>query len=340
MKMISKYPLNISVIFIVMFLFLAGQGICQQQGTFAHLARAIELYNAGDYEASFDETTRQVEITENCALAYYYRALIRARWSDFRRAGLSLEAALRDSSGFTDAVGLNAYVLRHTGKSAEALDEWKKFTAAVGMAAEEVTLDAIMLPDDYRAKLAGIESAPVPKRETAVSSVISPSVETPVAALPPEEAVASPDVQSDAVDKEMSGDDLPMSVIDFLEMIDSSNSTVTEARNTPTVAREGGSLVNSFLRYGVPVVVLFFLVVFIRRRSTRLRAAPLSDMVEYSVEVVPEIKESSDIYSLGFIEHEIEEEENLPDTPYNRAMKLRRERRKNTLEIERLLKKV
>ncbi len=340
MRRVYNHLFYISVGIVLSLFLIAGEGICQQQGTFAHLARAIELYNARDYEASFDETTRQIELTENCALAYYYRALIRARWSDFRRAGLSLEAALRDSAGFADAVGLNAYILRHSGKTAEALDEWKKFTAAVGAATEEVTLGSIMLPDDYRAKLAGIDPMLFPRQETAVSAEAPTAAGKPVAVLPPAEKAVSPAVEPSTDATRVSGDDLPMSVIDFLDVIDTSYSMDLEEKDTAAAVREGGSLVSSFIRYGIPVVVLFILVVLIRRRSTRLRAAPLSDMVEYSVEVVPEIKESSDIYTLDFIEHEIEEEENLPDTPYNRAMKLRRERRKNSREIERLLKKV
>jgi len=103
-----------------------------EQVSYEHLARAIELFEAGRYDEAFEETSKQVEINRFCALAYYYRARIRVIRKQYGLAEASLKAAFRDSSGFTDAVGLHAYVLEKMGRRREALAEWKRFLDALG----------------------------------------------------------------------------------------------------------------------------------------------------------------------------------------------------------------
>jgi len=119
---------------------------------YSHLSRAIELYNEGRYDESFDELTLQIGHDRFCALAYYYRASIRVKKGEYRLAAISLNAAFRDSAGFTDAVGLNAYILKKQGKTDEALNEWKRFTELAGSIDEEVTVDSIMHPETYHEK--------------------------------------------------------------------------------------------------------------------------------------------------------------------------------------------
>ena len=152
-------PITYLPVFILGLFLFSVNASCQADNPYRHLARAVELYNEGRYDESFDETTQQIELDEHCALAYYYRARIRVMRSDYRRAGLSIIAALRDSSGYTDAVGLHAYILRETGQHDDALNEWRRFIEDAGATGEEITLDSIMLPDEYYRQLERIRTA-------------------------------------------------------------------------------------------------------------------------------------------------------------------------------------
>ena len=119
-----------------------------------HLSKAIDLYQEGKYDKSFNELTAQIEVTRFCALAYYYRARIRVIKKKYNLALKSLEAAFRDSTDFTDAIGLHAYILKETGKAKEAMEEWRRFVEAEGLIGnEDFTIDSIMLPEEYREKL-------------------------------------------------------------------------------------------------------------------------------------------------------------------------------------------
>ena len=134
---------------IVCFTFFRGSGSVAGTEPYSHLSRAIELYNESRYDESFDELTLQIGQNRFCALAYYYRAGIRVKKGEYRLAAVSLKTAFRDSTGFTDAVGLNAYILKMQGKTDEALNEWKRFTELAGSIDEVVTVDSIVHPETY-----------------------------------------------------------------------------------------------------------------------------------------------------------------------------------------------
>ena len=121
----------------------------------SRLDRGIELFRAGSLDAALVEFRAVVAARPHTPLAYYYAAHIRYSMGQYPQARKNLLAALEDSSSFHDASGLLACTDLKMGNVADAVIEWKRFTAAVGRLApnEQVTASSIMLPEDYRARL-------------------------------------------------------------------------------------------------------------------------------------------------------------------------------------------
>ncbi len=118
------------------------------------LGRGIELFRAGDHDAALAELRTAIEGADRAPLAYYYAARIRYARGQYSRARGNLIAALEDSAGFTDAMGLLACAHLKMGKTEAALENWEKFVAAAGGAVSEdpVAVESIMTPEDYRAR--------------------------------------------------------------------------------------------------------------------------------------------------------------------------------------------
>jgi len=132
----------------------------------SRLERGIELFRAGSHDAALAEFRAVVAARPHTPLAYYYAAHVRYSKGQYPQARKNLLAALDDSASFHDASGLLACTDLKMGNTADAVIEWKRFTAAVGRLApnEQVTPESIMLPEDYRARLnrvrmtAGVDS--------------------------------------------------------------------------------------------------------------------------------------------------------------------------------------
>ncbi len=132
----------------------------------SRLERGIELFRAGNLDAALVEFRAVVGARPHTPLAYYYAGHIRYTKAQYPQARKNLLAALEDSAAFHDASGLLACTDLKMGNTADAVVEWKRFTAEVGRLApnEQVTAESIMLPDDYRARLtrarmtAGVDS--------------------------------------------------------------------------------------------------------------------------------------------------------------------------------------
>ena len=121
-----------------------------------HLAEGIRLYNDGLLNEALTELRAELELDPHAPAAYYYAAKIRIEKGQLSRALDNVDAALRDSSGYTDALALRAHILLKNGRDEEALAVWKRFVALAGAMEEEmvVTAGSIVAPEEYRRKLA------------------------------------------------------------------------------------------------------------------------------------------------------------------------------------------
>jgi len=118
------------------------------------LEKGIAHYRSGDYDAALDSFQELIDGRTHTALAHYYSARIQYEKGRYTRARSSLGYALKDSASFADAMGLLACVDLKLGDTTAALAGWNRFLAALGRSArhEPVTLDSIMLPEEYRAQ--------------------------------------------------------------------------------------------------------------------------------------------------------------------------------------------
>jgi tetratricopeptide (TPR) repeat protein len=131
------------------------------------LSRGIELFRVGRVDEALTELRAVVEVRPHTPLAYYYAAQIRYGKGQYSQARKNLLAALEDSTDFHDASGMLACTDLKMRNVTDALIEWRRFTAGVGVLnpGEPVTERSIMLPAEYREKLsrarisAGIDSA-------------------------------------------------------------------------------------------------------------------------------------------------------------------------------------
>jgi len=296
-----------------LFLFLSGPGdraaaVPVEGVSYEHLARAIELFEAGRYDEAFEETSRQIEINRFCALAYYYRARIRVIRKQYRLAEVSLRAAFRDSSGFTDAVGLHAYVLKKRGRDAEALAEWKRFLDALGAGEEAApSPESITLPELFRARLDSIR-----------------------AVRAAEARPASPDTSAAGA---AAGPSFPMPVIEYVEMLKGGEGGGAEAEPGERWGRARRLAV-----VAAGLAVLAALLVVVRRAGAGKRR------VESRAEEPGAGETGKDTEGGEEPVFALSEEEQLArlsgGTPYERALRLKLERRRHRREVERLLEKV
>lgn len=303
------------------FIFLASSPIAQETVTDApisHLSRAIEFYHEGRFDEAFEETSAEIERNRFCALAYYYRARIRVIDRQYALALKSLEAAFRDSTGFTDATGLHAFILRETGQSDKALAEWGRFIAALGAHDDSLlTLEAITLPEDFREKL---ETAKV---------VQPPGI--------PEVNEVIEDIE-DIEDIEEPGDPFPMPIIEFIEVASEPLPGDTEPSEDFKTSVSALSVMNH-LRYIVGGgLILIALLIVIRRRSSKKQ-----QLSEKSIEeMLSESRRKADFDDTGEQDTETIEthEEPIVKGPKAFAHKLKHEREQHRREIERLLRKL
>ncbi|MCE5249314.1 hypothetical protein LLG96_03755 [bacterium] len=122
----------------------------------SHLAKGIELFTNGRLDDALTEFNAEVNRNPESPLSYYYAAHIRLRKKQNDRAEENLLAALRDSSTFSDAIGLLAYTRLKNGKTNQALADWRTFVASVEPLKDKktITVESIMLPEEYRFQLA------------------------------------------------------------------------------------------------------------------------------------------------------------------------------------------
>jgi len=121
----------------------------------SHLARGIELFRAGGYDEALAELNAQVSVDERCPQAYFFAARIRLEKGQHERALSNLEAALRDSVDYSDAIGYLAYTLKKLGRESEAASAWRRFVTATGEPdAASVDTPADMNPLTWRERLA------------------------------------------------------------------------------------------------------------------------------------------------------------------------------------------
>ncbi len=209
---------------------------------YEHLAEAIRLYEKGDLDGAFEQTSLQMEATGNCAPVYYYRALIRAKTGDFRRAAISLNAAFRDSTGYWDAYGLEAVIERAEGNGDQAVQAWRIFLKGQGLSDnKETALDDIMYPDEFHAAQevtadSGVEltALPEPAEEPQPQQEIPAGMDTPAqttdtalsveTAPEPEQAEPSAPAAETAVEEPAAATDplenaeFPMAVTDYVDL--------------------------------------------------------------------------------------------------------------------------
>lgn len=146
-----------------------------------HLSAGIELFHQGKFDEALNEFKVIVKENPHTPLAYYYAAQIRLINKQFSRAVKNIESALRDSSGFVDAVGLRAYTHKQMGETDKALSDWVSFISDVGSASNErLTIESIILPEAYHKKLEHILSEQLKaeaqrKKEEKVASSSEPS---------------------------------------------------------------------------------------------------------------------------------------------------------------------
>jgi hypothetical protein len=137
-------------------LFLGAYSCCLAQALPSDpLSLGIALYGEGKDEPALAELRRAIDLGRGRALAYYYAARIRNRMEQPVTARNNLLAALADSAGFHDAVGLLAWTNLKLGNTTDALIEWRRFTEAVGglRPDEKVDASSIMLPEEYRERM-------------------------------------------------------------------------------------------------------------------------------------------------------------------------------------------
>jgi len=121
----------------------------------SHLLEGIRLYNGGRFDEALNELRAEIEQNPSAPAAYYYAAKIRTEKGQYSRALQNIDAALRDSSDYSDATALRAFTLLKTGRERDAVDTWKLFLRQAGVLDGDtlVTADAIISPDAYHEKL-------------------------------------------------------------------------------------------------------------------------------------------------------------------------------------------
>ncbi|HUT62953.1 MAG TPA: tetratricopeptide repeat protein [Anaerolineae bacterium] len=283
----------------------------------SHLTKAIALYNEGRYDEAFDELTAQVNMNRFCALAYYYRARIRVIKKNYSLALKSLTAAFRDSSDFTDAIGLHAYILKEMGNTEEALSEWRRFVAAVGSTGDEVSAtESIVLPELYREKLDQLWKAQLETREIEFQRPADQREE----------------ISNKKRQFQMNVDQQPIPVTDLIKKQSSSDLA------KGIQEREG------IFSYPVWIALIFFILViftivyiylrFMRSSKKNLVVSEIDTILEQSVSVTPQHE------GIVPLDMESEQFESSINLAFTHAMKLRNERKRHQQEIERLLSKI
>lgn len=299
---------------IVCFTFLRGSGSVAGEDPYSHLSRAIELYNESRYDESFDELTLQIGQDRFCALAYYYRAGIRVKKGEYHQAAVSLKAAFRDSTGFTDAVGLHAYILKKQGKTDEALNEWKRFTEIAGKIDEEITVESIVHPETYHEERERIQREKIGEK------------------LKQQEAHAD--------SQKLRKADAPasMPVVDFIEQ---KRDGAVKEDEKPAIKTPGFGHFLSQIKYlliiGAAIVLFLYLLKFKRyKRRPRKQKEIITGVPNEHISFPRPADDQSVIISDGTRK----KSDTVSGDIYERAMRLKEEREQHAREIKRLLEEL
>jgi hypothetical protein len=193
-----KIGYGFGILFCIMIFFITRHSFSQTTGdisTVKGLVRGIEYYRKGMYDESLTELRSVVESNQHCPVAYYYAARIRLLKEQYPQARRNLLAALEDSADFHDATGLLSYINLKMGNKTDALIEWRRFIVEVGSASgeEPVTVESIMLPEEYREKLASTKTViKSPSPGISVNNTDSIPARTVPVPLPAQSAVKTP----------------------------------------------------------------------------------------------------------------------------------------------------
>ena len=290
-----------------------------------HLSKAIDLYQEGKYDKSFNELTAQIEETRFCALAYYYRARIRVIKKKYNLALKSLEAAFRDSTDFADAIGLHAYILKETGKDEEALEEWQRFVEAKGLIGnEDFTIDSIILPEEYREKLNRFRTEQNKSEEKEPDSLVVQEIK-----------LKEKETTTQTWKNRIAKNQLPIAITDI-----SNRMNIKSAEEETYEKRK-------YVLFSLPaaLIIVFLagltIIYLILRNRKRLTHASLDIITEIEEPLI----ESSDIQfenegKNGLSEMGPEHINLFPGSPVANAMKLMEIRKIHAREINRLMKKL
>ena len=305
--------LLLSLSIIICTLLLSGLVPCAGTEPYSHLSRAIELYNDGRYDGSFDELTLQIGQNRFCALAYYYRANIRVKKGEYHLAAVSLKAALRDSTGFNDAVGLNAYILKKQGKTDEALNEWKRFVEGIDTIDEEVTVDSIVHPETYHEEHERIQQEKVGEK------------------LKQQEAHAD----SQKLRKADAPSSMP--VVDFIERRDGA---IKKDQKPPIKTTAFGAFLSQIkylLIIGAAFVVFLYLLKFkiYKRRPRKQKEIITGASKDYT-----SFHRPADDQSIIISDGTRKKSDTFSGDIYEKAMRLKEEREQHAHEIKRLLEEL
>ncbi|MBN1292529.1 MAG: hypothetical protein JXB48_11880 [Candidatus Latescibacteria bacterium] len=162
---IVKYIRTGYYFFLIAVMLLFGTGITFSVEP-AGLEKGIDYYKKGRYDEALNEFNIAVSNDFHNPLAYYYAARIRLVKQQYRRAEENILAALRDSSDFSDAKGLLAFTRLKKGDINQALIDWTNFISAAGKLDDtKVTVQSIILPEEYRLKLAKKQQALIEEKE-------------------------------------------------------------------------------------------------------------------------------------------------------------------------------
>jgi tetratricopeptide (TPR) repeat protein/lambda repressor-like predicted transcriptional regulator len=178
------------------------------------LVRGIDYYHQGKYDEALTELRSVVESNPHCPVAYYYAARIRLLKEQYPQTRRNLLAALEDSADYHDATGLLSYTNLKMGNKTDALIEWRRFVNAVDSTSggESVTVESIMLPEQYREKLSNaktdVKSTPSGVSTTKTDSISTRTVPVPSPALSAARTAGKPDSVSPGAGAEMALHDL------------------------------------------------------------------------------------------------------------------------------------
>jgi len=281
------------------------------QGEPHFVDQIISHYQRGDYNTALDYIAAEQRLRKTSPLADYYAARIRAQRGDYEVAKTHIIAAIEDSTDFADAVAFQACLLKQAGSNGMALQKWREFLDMVGIEpTSPITPESIVPPEEFAERV----------RRGSFGD--------------PKDSVSDSSKTAGERYEEL----MPMPVVDFVELKKRRNALPAEIAPPEPAHLE----TRGVLPAAVIVVVLFLLLLFVRRyRLKRIKVRPeggegaaLSENQSVSGVQAEETSQSHP------------EETKKPglhpddDSPYTRALRLKEERKRRAVEIDRLLNKI